>query len=92
MNSVTSLIVLDPGKYLGACGATGAGSNGQEASAGLRLDDLVKSLCAMIRETDVVCLYQENSILILLPDTDTAAARCYFDSSVIRSTIALGVA
>jgi lipopolysaccharide/colanic/teichoic acid biosynthesis glycosyltransferase len=76
LNSATSLIVLDLSKYLGA---TGAGGNGQEAAVGLRLDELLKSLCAMIRETDVVCLYQENLILILLPDTDTAAARWVYE-------------
>jgi lipopolysaccharide/colanic/teichoic acid biosynthesis glycosyltransferase len=72
LNSATSLIVLDLGKHL-------HGRNEQEISAKRRLAELVKNLCAMIRETDVVCLYRENVILILLPDTDTIAARCVYE-------------
>jgi lipopolysaccharide/colanic/teichoic acid biosynthesis glycosyltransferase len=72
LNSVTSLIVLDVSKYLTA-------GNGQNASAEPGLGDLAKSICVNIRETDVVSLYQENLILILLPDTDTMAARCVYE-------------
>lgn len=69
MNSVTSLIVLDVGKYLTA-------GNEENAGAGRGVNNLAKSICANIRETDVVSLYQENLIVLLLPDTDTKAARC----------------
>jgi hypothetical protein len=72
LNSVTSLIVLDVSKYLTA-------GNGQNAPAELCIDGLAKNICVNIRETDVVSLYQENLILILLPDTDTMAARCVYE-------------
>lgn len=71
LNSVTSLIVLDVSMYLPA-------GNEQNAPATLRTGELAKCICVNIRETDVVSLYQENLILILLPDTDTIAARCVF--------------
>ncbi|MCG3118832.1 MAG: hypothetical protein ALAOOOJD_01107 [bacterium] len=71
LNSVTSLLVLDVSMYLPA-------GNGENAPAALCTGDLAKHICVNIRETDVVSLYQENLILILLPDTDTMAARYVF--------------
>ncbi len=72
LNSETSLIVFDLDKHL-------IGGNGHAVPRERFLEALVKRICAMVRETDVVSLYQENLILILLPDTDTAAARCVYD-------------
>jgi len=71
LNAETSLIVLDLNKHLGR--------NGRPAFSEQFLVDLLQRICAMIRETDAVSLYQENVILILLPDTDTAAARSVYE-------------
>jgi lipopolysaccharide/colanic/teichoic acid biosynthesis glycosyltransferase/GGDEF domain-containing protein len=71
LNAETSLIVLDLNKHLG--------KNGRPARSEQFLVDLLQRICAMIRETDAVSLYQENVILILLPDTDTAAARSVYE-------------
>lgn len=37
--------------------------------------ELIRLFCASIRETDSVCLYSKNIILILLPDTETSEAQ-----------------
>jgi len=71
LDAETSLIVLDLNKHLG--------KNGRPALNEQFLVDLLQRICAMIRETDAVSLYQENVILILLPDTDTAAARSVYE-------------
>jgi lipopolysaccharide/colanic/teichoic acid biosynthesis glycosyltransferase len=55
------------------------GGNGHEVPAAPAGGSLVKRICSLIRETDVVSLYQKNLILILLPDTDAAAARCVYE-------------
>ncbi|MGH7494584.1 MAG: sugar transferase [bacterium] len=72
LNSPTSLIVIDLNKYLDD-------SNEREVAAQQYFDGLMKSICAAIRETDVACCSQESRILILLPDTDTAAARHVYE-------------
>ncbi len=71
LNSVCSMIVFD---------ATNLnGGNGHAVPAAPAGGSLVKRICSLIRETDVVSLYQKNLILILLPDTDAAAARCVYE-------------
>ncbi len=38
-------------------------------------EEIIRLLCTNIRETDSVCLYKKNMILILLPDTDTIGSQ-----------------
>jgi GGDEF domain-containing protein len=72
LSSVASVIVFDLDEYRN-------GRNGHEGHPGLDIAELVKSICAIVRETDVVSLYPKNLILILLPDTDTTVARCVYE-------------
>src|SRR5262245_26813670 len=76
LNSATSLIVLNLNRYFN-------GRNEQEAAARLHIDVVVRNICGVIRETDAACRSQESFILILLPDTDAAAARRVYER-VIR--------
>lgn len=72
LNTITSVIVVDISRYLNAW-------NGRAAYYTPGIDALVKSICSMLRETDVVTLDEENMILILLPDTDTVVARSVYE-------------
>ena len=61
LSSISSLAIINPRKL-------------PEKKNGYLENFLTKNICGLVRETDVVSFYKKK-ILILLPDTDKAAAR-----------------
>lgn len=77
LDTISSIILMDFQLFIG-----------NDGTSKRALEQLLKMIGAMIRETDVVSVNDKDMILVLLPDTDTRGAQNVCDKMMKRIKLA----